>query len=92
MILSLRGALRRLAFAALSLQLMRIEASFNRLAPAAPSLFDGLVIRASTVRNKLGRTGGSAIICAAIDPSTPSFLRRGDHLLPGPVRLNAANT
>src|SRR5262249_46855695 len=58
-------------FAALSLQLRRIEASFNRLAPASPALFDGLVIRASTVRNHLGRTRASAIICAAIEPATP---------------------
>ena len=78
-------------FAALSLQLTRIEASFNRLAPASPSLFGGLVIRASTVRNKLGRTGASAIICAAIDPSTPAFMRWEDHLLLTPVRLNASN-
>lgn len=78
-------------FAALSLELTRIEASFNRLAPASPALFDRLVIRASTVRNKLGRTGGSAIICGAIDPSTPSFMRREDPSLPTPVRLNASN-
>jgi len=78
-------------FAALSLQVTRIEASFNRLALASPWLFDGLVIRASTVRNKLGRTGASAIICAAIEPSTPAFVRREDHVLPASVRLNAFN-
>jgi len=79
-------------FAALSLKLMRLEASFNRLAPASPWLFDGLVIRASTVRNKLGHTGVSAIICAAIEPSTPAFVRRADQVLPAPVRLNAFRT
>ena len=79
-------------FAALSLQLRRLEAAFNRLAPASPWLFDGLVIRASTVRNQLGRTGASAIICAAIEPSTPAFVCRADQVLPAPVRLNAFHT
>ncbi len=80
-------------FAALSLKLTRIEASFNRLAPASPALFDGFVIQASTVRNKLGRTGGSTIICGAIDPLAPSFAHA--HMLEtratAPIRLNASN-
>jgi hypothetical protein len=79
-------------FAALSLRLTRSEASFNRLAPASPWLFDGLVIRASTVRNKLGCTGASAIICAAIEPATPVFVRREDHVPPAPIRLNTSHT
>lgn len=79
-------------FAALSLQLRRTEAAFNQFAPASPWLFDGLVIRASTVRNQLGRTGGSAIICAAIEPSTPPLVCRADQVLPAPVRLNAFHT
>jgi hypothetical protein len=79
-------------FAALSLQLRRLEVSFNRLAPASPWLFDSLVIRASTVRNQLGRTGASAIICASIEPSTPAFVCRADRVLPAPVRLNAFHT
>jgi len=79
-------------FAALSLQLSRLEASFNRLTSASPWLFDGLVIRASTVRNQLGRTGASAIVCAAIEQSTPAFVCRADHVLPAPVRLNAFHT
>jgi len=75
-------------FAALSLKLTRLETSFNRLTPASPALFDGCVIQASTVRNKLGRTGGSAILCGAIDPLAPSFAE--DHRLEIP-RLNASN-
>jgi recA bacterial DNA recombination protein len=78
-------------FAALSLQLRRIEAVFNRLTPASPWLFDGLVIRTSTVRNKLGRMGGSTIICAAIEPVTPAFTRRADHVLLAPTRLHASH-
>lgn len=75
-------------FAALSLQLTRIEAAFTRLTPSSPALFDGFVIQAATVRNKLGRTGGSAILCGAIDPLAPSFAE--DHRLEIPG-LNAAN-
>ena len=75
-------------FAALSVQLTRLEAAFNRLTPASPALFDGFVIQAVTVRNKLGRTGGSTILCGAIDPLAPSFA--DDHRLEIP-RLNASN-
>jgi hypothetical protein len=63
------------SFATLSLKLRRIDAAFNRLAPTSPWLFNGLVIRTSTVRNQLGRTGTSAIIYAAIEPSAPAFIR-----------------
>ncbi|HKN01683.1 MAG TPA: hypothetical protein VJX23_14295 [Candidatus Binataceae bacterium] len=79
-------------FAALSLKLTRLEASFNRIAPASPALFDGVVIQASTVRNKLGRTGGSAVICGAIDPLAPSFAREDNRpaFRPVPIR-NASN-
>jgi hypothetical protein len=79
-------------FVALSLQLRRIEALFNQLAPASPWLFDGLVIRASTIRNKLGRTGGSTIICAATEPATPVFMRREDHMLLAPAQPHASHT
>jgi hypothetical protein len=75
-------------FAALSLQLTRVEAAFSRLAPASPPLFDGFVIQAATVRNKLGRTGGSAILCGAIDPLAPSFAE--EHRLEIP-RLSVSN-
>jgi len=75
-------------FAALSLQLTRIEAAFTRLTPASPALFDGFVIQATTARNKLGRTGGSAILCGAIDPLAPSFAEEHRLEIPG---LNASN-
>jgi len=77
-------------FAVLSLRLERVEASFNRLTPASPALFDGLVIQASTVRNKLGRTGGRAMICGAIDPLAPGFARPRRQEAAAPIR-NASN-
>jgi hypothetical protein len=85
-------------FAALSLKLMRIETSFNRLAPASPWLFDGLIIQALTVRNKLGRTDASAMICAAIEPLAPregprrEFMRRENHGLSASNRFNASHS
>ena len=78
-------------FAALGLKLTRIGTSFNRLAPASPALFDGFVVRASTMRNKLGRTGGSTVIRAGAEPSPPSFMRRRDVPLSAPVPLSASN-
>ncbi len=80
-------------FAALSLKLARVETAFSRLAPASPALFDGSIIEATTVRNKLGRTGGSAIICGAIDPLAPSFARsrRREPRTAAPLRLKAVN-
>ena len=84
------------AFAALSLKLMRIEASFNRPASASPWLFDGLVIQASAMRNKLGRAGASTIVCAAIEPlvlgARPrrELMRRENHVLSAPDRLDAS--
>jgi hypothetical protein len=84
------------AFAALSLKLMRIEASFNRPAAASPWLFDGLVIQASAVRNKLGRMGTSAMVWAAIEPlalgARPrrELMRRENHVLSASDRLDAS--
>jgi len=80
-------------FAALSLKLTRLEASFNRLTPASPALFDGCVIQAATVRNKLGRTGRSTILCGAIDPLAPSFAeaQRLEACVTAPISLNASN-
>jgi hypothetical protein len=80
-------------FAALSLKLTRLETSFNRLTPASPAMFDGCVIHAVTVHNKLGRTGSSAILCGAIDPLAPAFAET--HRLEAdaatPLRLDASN-
>ncbi len=78
------------AFAALSLNLTRLKASFSRFTPASPALFDGLVIQAAVVRNKLGRVGGSALIRAAIDPATPGFARREGPSPAAPIRRAAA--
>jgi hypothetical protein len=75
-------------FAALSLKLARNEASFHRLAPSSPALFDGLVIRVSTIRNKLGRTGASAIICASLDPAAAPSAHRIEPAYPA---LRASN-
>jgi hypothetical protein len=85
-------------FAALSLKLMRIETSFNRLAPASPWLFDGLVIQALTVCNKLGRTDASAMICGAIEPLAPGagsrreFMCRENHVLSASSQFNASHS
>ena len=80
-------------FAALSLQLTRLEASFNRLTPASPAVFDGCVIHAATVHNKLGRTGSSTILCGAIDPLASSFaeMHRSQAGAATPLRLDASN-
>ena len=80
-------------FAALSLKLTRVAASFYRLTPASPVLFDGCVIHAATVHNKLGRTGGSAILCGAIDPLASSFaeIHRPQVGATTRLRLDAAN-
>ncbi len=61
-------------FAALSLVLRRVEASFGRLAPGAPALFDGLTIDATVARNKLGGLGASALLCAMTDPAAQFIL------------------
>ena len=80
-------------FAALSLKLTRLEASFNRLTPTSPAVFDGCVIQAATVHNKLGRTGGSAILCGAIDPLASSFaeIHRSQAGGATPLGLDASN-
>jgi hypothetical protein len=55
-------------FAALSLSAGRAEASFSRLAPGAPVMFDGLAVDAIVARNKMGGTGRHVRVCALIDP------------------------
>ncbi|HYB89416.1 MAG TPA: hypothetical protein VEC38_00075 [Candidatus Binataceae bacterium] len=61
-------------FAAQSLVVHRIDASFSRFAAGAPVIFDGLTLEAAVARNKLGGAGGRAIVGATID-AVPS--RRG---------------
>src|SRR5208282_773564 len=55
-------------FAALTLSMSKLRASFSRLGKEAPALFDGLRIEASVERNKLGLFGDRAQLFAAIDP------------------------
>jgi hypothetical protein len=55
-------------FAALSLTMNRAGASFSRIHPGAPALFDGLRLEPVITRNKLGGSGALTRIVAAIDP------------------------
>ncbi|MGB6553343.1 MAG: ATPase domain-containing protein, partial [Candidatus Binataceae bacterium] len=55
-------------FAALSLTMNRAGASFSRIRPGAPALFDGLKLEPVITRNKLGGSGAITRIVAAIDP------------------------
>jgi len=54
-------------FAALTLSMSKLRASFSRLGKDAPALFDGLRIEASVERNKLGVFGDRAQLFAAVD-------------------------
>ncbi len=55
-------------FAALTLSMSKLRASFSRLGKDAPALFDGLRLEASVERNKLGLFGDRAQLFAAADP------------------------
>ena len=55
-------------FAALTLSMSKLRASFSRLGKDAPALFDGMRIEAAVERNKLGVFGDRAQLFAAIDP------------------------
>src|SRR5580698_11428645 len=55
-------------FAALTLSMSKLRASFSRLGTQAPALFDGLRLEASVERNKLGLFGDRAQLFAAVDP------------------------
>jgi recA bacterial DNA recombination protein len=75
-------------FAALSLVTHRIEAFFSRPAPAAPALFDALMLEAEVTRNKLGGLGRSARVAAVIDPQDLPFAARIETRAPA-VRIAA---
>jgi hypothetical protein len=67
-------------FAAISLALKRQRLLFSRIRRDAPALFDGQMIEARVMRNKLGGSGRSALWKATLDPfgpesSVPSFIR-----------------
>ncbi len=55
-------------FAALTLSMSKLRASFSRFGKDAPALFDGLRLEASVERNKLGLFGDRAQLFAAVDP------------------------
>ncbi|MGD1026133.1 ATPase domain-containing protein [Candidatus Binatus soli] len=55
-------------FAALSLAASRAKASFSRLAPGSPVMFDGLAVDAMVARNKMGGTGRRVRVRALVDP------------------------
>ncbi len=55
-------------FAALSIAASRADASFSRLAPGSPAMFDGLAVDAMVARNKLGATGRRVRVRALVDP------------------------
>jgi hypothetical protein len=67
-------------FAALTLSMSKLRASFSRLGTQAPALFDGLRLEASVERNKLGLFGDRAQLFAAID-------RLSVEQSPSPIRL-----
>src|SRR5208283_5069489 len=60
-------------FAALSIAASRAEASFSRLAPGSPMMFDGLAVDAMLARNKMGGTGRRVRVRALIDPVPNPF-------------------
>jgi recA bacterial DNA recombination protein len=78
-------------FAALSIAASRAEASFSRLAPGSPVMFDGLAVDAMVARNKMGGTGRRVRMRALIDPIPNPFdvpqLDRKEF----PVRISASS-
>jgi recA bacterial DNA recombination protein len=56
-------------FAALSVAMRRRRAAFGRIRADSPATFDGIAIEATVARNKLGGSGASAELAAAIDPA-----------------------
>jgi len=68
-------------FAALTLSMSKLRASFSRLGKDAPALFDGLRLEASVERNKLGLFGDRAQLFAAVDPTmlSPNLMTLSIH-------------
>jgi hypothetical protein len=56
-------------FAALSVAMRRRRAAFGRIRTGSPATFDGIAIEATVARNKLGGSGASAELAAALDPA-----------------------
>jgi hypothetical protein len=74
-------------FAALSLTLSCTRASFSRTSRQAPALFDGLMVEARVMRNKLGGAGGVASWRALMDTSCAAL----PELAKRPARAFAAS-
>ena len=79
-------------FAALSIAASRAEASFSRLAPGSPVMFDGLAVDAMVARNKMGGTGRHVRVRALVDP-IPNPFEVYPHLdgKEFPVRISASS-
>ena len=77
-------------FAALSLTMNRASASFSRIRPGAPALFDGLRLESVITRNKLGGSGAVTRIIAAIDPVCDAPLSDADIARAHPERPRLA--
>jgi len=69
-------------FAALTLSMSKLRASFSRLGKDAPVLFDGMRIEAVVERNKLGGFGARAQLFAATDPLSTEQLSSSPVLFP----------
>ena len=79
-------------FAALSLSASRAEASFSRLAPGSPVMFDGLAVDAMVARNKMGGTGRRVRVRALIDPiQIPAEVHPHLDRKEFPVRISASS-
>ena len=79
-------------FAALSLSASRAEASFSRLAPGSPVMFDGLAVDAMVARNKMGGTGRRVRVRALIDPiQIPADVHPHLDRKEFPVRISASS-
>ena len=72
-------------FAVLSLALKRRQTCFKRNQPGSPAIFDGQLIEAQVMRNKLGGSGRSGLWGAAIDRFGPPLTDRNN---PAPLKLN----
>jgi hypothetical protein len=79
-------------FAALSIAASRAEASFSRLSPGSPVMFDGLAVDAMVARNKMGGTGRRVRMRALVDP-IPNPFEAHSHLdrKEFPVRISASS-
>jgi hypothetical protein len=72
-------------FAVFSLALKRRQTCFKRNHPGSPATFDGQLIEAQVMRNKLGGSGRSGVWGAAIDQFDPPLTDRNN---PALLRLN----